>query len=62
MSEIRDWFQNLPQFTRYWFGLSVAFPIAGRIGLLQPYYMILNTDFIHKFQVCFDDKNDTKTN
>jgi derlin-1 len=46
-----QWFNNLPQFTRYWFGLSVVFPIAGRIGLVNPYHMILTSDFIYKFQV-----------
>ncbi|CAG2121510.1 unnamed protein product, partial [Medioppia subpectinata] len=51
MSEVRDWFNRLPQFTRYWFGLSVALPIAGRIGLVSPYQMILTTDFIYKFHL-----------
>jgi len=51
MSEIMQWFNNLPQFTRYWFGLSVVFPIAGRIGLVNPYHMILTSDFIYKFQL-----------
>ncbi|XP_054165456.1 derlin-1-like [Oppia nitens] len=51
MSEIKQWFLGLPQFTRYWFGLSVVFPLAGRIGLLSPYHMILTTDLINKFQL-----------
>jgi len=51
MSEITTWFNGLPTFTRYWFGLSVAFPLAGRIGLVSAYYLILNKDFLNHFQL-----------
>lgn len=51
MAEIVTWFNNLPNFTRYWFGLSVAFPLAGRIGLLNGYHMIMTQDVIYKLHV-----------
>ncbi|XP_076370492.1 derlin 1 [Tachypleus tridentatus] len=51
MSEIGNWFRSLPLFTRYWFGLSVVFPLAGRFGLLNPRYFILDyASFIYHFQ------------
>lgn len=52
MSDIQTWFKNLPTFTRYWFGLSVAFALVGRIGLISPYSLILTYDhFIKGFQI-----------
>ncbi|KAI1297196.1 Derlin-1 [Halotydeus destructor] len=51
MSDIRGWFNNLPIMTRTWFGLSVALPLLGKIGLVTFPYMILNGDFISKFQI-----------
>lgn len=52
MTEITDWFRSLPVFTRYWFGLSVVFPILGRFRLVSPQYLVLTYDlFVRKFQV-----------
>ncbi|RWS09248.1 Derlin-1-like protein [Dinothrombium tinctorium] len=51
MDNISNWFKSLPIFTRYWFALSVAFPVAGRLGLISPYLVILNDHFIKKFQI-----------
>lgn len=52
MTEIADWFRSLPVFTRYWFGLSVVFPILGRFRLVNPQYLVLTYDlFVKKFQV-----------
>src|SRR2546426_219239 len=57
MSDIGDWFRSLPIFTRYWFALSIVFPLLGRMGLVSPYYLILNEFFIKKFQVCTRNEN-----
>lgn len=51
MSEIKEWFLSMPPITRAWFGLSVAFPLIGRLGILNAYYMILTSDFITKLHV-----------
>ncbi|CAK9295226.1 unnamed protein product [Gordionus sp. m RMFG-2023] len=40
-NDIMDWFKGIPLITRIWFSLSIIIPLAGRIGLLNPYYMIL---------------------
>ncbi|KAH9395278.1 Derlin 1 [Tyrophagus putrescentiae] len=51
MSEIKEWFLSMPPITRAWFGLSVAFPLIGRLGILNAYYMILTSDFITKLHL-----------
>lgn len=52
MSEIGNFFQALPFFTRYWFALSIFFPLVGRFGLLNPSYLILEySAFIRHFQI-----------
>ena len=51
MSEIVGWFNTIPPITRYWFGLSIFFPVLGRIGLISPYWCILTTDFIFKLEL-----------
>ncbi|XP_064641450.1 derlin-1-like [Lineus longissimus] len=51
-NDIGDWYRSIPQISRYWFTLAVAFPLLGKIGLLSPYYMILDWNlFFHKFQI-----------
>lgn len=52
MAEIADWFRSLPVFTRYWFGLSVVFPVLGRFRLVNPQHLVLSYDhFVRGFQV-----------
>lgn len=52
MTEIADWFRSLPVFTRYWFGLSVLFPILGRFRLVNPQHLVLSYDhFVRGFQI-----------
>lgn len=53
MAEIKEWFMSMPPITRGWFGLSVAFPLIGRLGILNAYHLILTTDFITKLHVWF---------
>ena len=51
-NDIGDWFRNIPIVSRWWFVLSIVFPLLGRIGLLHPYYMVLSFDLVfYKFQV-----------
>jgi len=51
-NDIGDWFRSIPIISRWWFSLTVIFPLAGRIGLLNPFYMILNFDLVFKhFQI-----------
>lgn len=53
MSEVGNFFNSMPFFTRYWFILCIAFPIGARFGLLSPSYLVLEWNaFFHKFQVC----------
>lgn len=52
MAEIADWFRSLPVFTRYWFGLSVVFPVLGRFRLVNPQHLVLSYDhFVRGFQI-----------
>lgn len=41
MSDIQAWFNALPRFTRFWFGLTVLFTLVGRFGLVSAYYLAL---------------------
>jgi len=51
-NDIGDWFRGIPIVTRWWFSLSIIFPLLGRIGLFPPYYMILDFELVaYKFQV-----------
>lgn len=51
-NDIGDWYRSIPQITRYWFTGSVALPLLGKIGLLNPYYMVLLWEqTIYKFQI-----------
>jgi len=51
-NDIGDWFRGIPIVTRWWFVLSIVFPLLGRIGLLHPYYMLLDFDLVvYKFQI-----------
>jgi len=52
MSDIGNWFSTIPLFTRYWFGLSIAFSIIGKIGIVNGYYLMLGyNELIHGFQI-----------
>ncbi|CAH1269667.1 derlin-1-like [Branchiostoma lanceolatum] len=51
-SDIGDWFRSIPLITRYWFALSVALPLLGRIGLVDAMSMILHWDLtVYHFQI-----------
>lgn len=51
-NDIGDWFRSIPQITRYWFSASIALPLVGKIGLVSPMSMILDSDLLFKrFQI-----------
>lgn len=52
MSDIGDWFRSIPFITRYWFAGSIAVPLIGKLGLINPALLVLWPEaFFHKFQV-----------
>ncbi|TTQ07461.1 Derlin-1 [Bagarius yarrelli] len=52
MSDIGEWFRNIPSITRCWFAGSIIVPLIGKLGLISPAYLVLWPDeFIHKFQI-----------
>ena len=51
MAEIRDWFMQIPLITRAWFGASIALPLIGKLGIFNPYNMMLTTDFLGRLHV-----------
>jgi len=51
-NDIGDWFRGIPIVSRWWFVLSIVFPLLGRIGLLHPFYMVLDFGMVaYKFQI-----------
>lgn len=52
MSDISDWYNRVPIFTKWWLTLTLVFSLAGRIGLVKPYQMILlQAPFFSHFEV-----------
>ncbi|XP_065254046.1 derlin-1 [Emys orbicularis] len=52
MSDLGDWFRSIPLITRYWFASSIAVPLIGKLGLINPAYLFLWPDaFINRFQI-----------
>ena len=51
-SELGEFFNSIPLVTRYWFTISLALPLLGRIGLINPIWMFLDWDLVvSKFHV-----------
>lgn len=51
-NDVGDWFRGIPIITRWWFVLSIIFPLLGKIGLLHPLYMVLDFNLVaYKFQI-----------
>ncbi|KAM9310782.1 derlin-1 [Pholidichthys leucotaenia] len=46
MSDIGDWFRSIPFITRSWFAASVALPLLGRFGLIDPMRVILIPELV----------------
>lgn len=52
MSDVGDWFNNLPIFTRYWLLLTGCLSLIGRFGIVNPYTLVLMYDpFVHNFEI-----------
>ncbi|UYV67712.1 DERL1 [Cordylochernes scorpioides] len=52
MADIGEWYQRMPQFTKWWLSLSLALPLLGRFGLLSFRYLILSPeDVIYNLQL-----------
>ena len=50
---IADWFRSIPKITRWWFSLSVVFPLLARFELLDGMWLILLFEpLLYRFQVC----------
>lgn len=51
-NELGVWFRSIPIVTRWWFSLSIIFPLLGRLGLINGMYMILDyASIVHRFQI-----------
>ena len=55
-NDLGIWFRSIPIVTRWWFSLSIVFPLLGKLGLINGYYMILDYhSIVSRFQVrCFN--------
>lgn len=52
MTDIADWYKQLPRFTKYWLSLTVGISLLAKIGILPDFYLVLFWDFVwRKFQV-----------
>lgn len=52
MTDIADWYKQLPRFTKYWLSLTIGISLLAKIGILPDYYLVLFWDFVwRKFQV-----------
>ncbi len=52
MSDLGDWYSRIPFFTKWWFTLTLAFSLAGRMSIVKPYQMMLLYEpFINQLQV-----------
>ncbi|XP_054274176.1 derlin-1-like [Macrosteles quadrilineatus] len=52
MSELSDWFNSVPIFTRWWLSLTAGLSLLGRFKLLNAYHLILAYEpLIHRFQI-----------
>lgn len=50
-NEIVDWYHSIPPITRAIFTLSIATTVAPALGLVNPYWLILNWNAVAKLQV-----------
>lgn len=51
-NELGTWFRGIPIVTRWWFSLSIVFPLLGRLGLINGFHMMLDyASVVHRFQV-----------
>jgi len=60
-NELGTWFRSIPIVTRWWFSLSIVFPLLGRLGLINGmYYFILHYEsIVYRFQVRIKDSKNS---
>lgn len=52
MTDISDWYKNIPQFTRYWLSATLGISLLGRFGILQGQWLVLVFELVYtKFHV-----------
>uniref|UniRef100_A0A1A8EM38 Derlin n=1 Tax=Nothobranchius korthausae TaxID=1143690 RepID=A0A1A8EM38_9TELE len=52
MSDIGNWFRSIPLITRWWFALSIFFPLMGRLGLVYYGNLVLIPELVfNRFQL-----------
>jgi len=52
MTDIADWYKQLPRFTKYWLSLTIGISLLAKIGILPDFYLVLFWDFVwRKFQI-----------
>lgn len=51
MSDIGDWYRNVPFFTKYWMTATVGFTLLGRFGFLRPQNLVLLYEPLKRFQI-----------
>lgn len=52
MSDFSDWYNTIPQVTRYWFTSAIVIPLLGRIGIIPARLMYLDWNlFWNNFEV-----------
>lgn len=52
MTDISDWYKNIPQFTRYWLSATLGISLLSRFGLLQGQWLVLVFELVYtKFHV-----------
>lgn len=60
-NELGTWFRSIPIVTRWWFSLSIVFPLLGRLGLINGMYFILDyASVVYRFQVRINDSKKKK--
>jgi derlin-1 len=52
MSDVGEWFQSLPIFTRYWLALTIVFSLIGRFRIINAINLILLYEpFLYNYQL-----------
>lgn len=51
MTDIADWYKNIPYFTKHWMTGSVVFTLLGRFGIVKPINLILLYEPLKRFEI-----------
>jgi len=51
-TDLKVWYNSIPRITRFWFTLLVVFPVASRLGLVSPKWLVLDWNLVvNQFQI-----------